>query len=208
MEKWLSKTYHRNRLEHILQAQSKKLKGKILDIGSKNRRYDNLFLGCEIIAVDKIENREKDVLLGDIEQGLNFEDSYFDGVLCIEVFEYLENHQKAIKEISRLLKPGGVGIVSVPFLYHDHEDKIRFTIDFLTNEFKNYFDVYSIKIGNAFTVVWDVIRKKIYNIKNKFIRLFLLILISPFYLLLKIFRLEKIEDNFYSGIFLFINKPI
>lgn len=49
----------------------------------------------------------------DIEQ-LNFEDSYFDVVLCIGVIEYLKDYHKAIAIITRILKKGGIAIISMP----------------------------------------------------------------------------------------------
>ncbi len=49
----------------------------------------------------------------DIEH-LDFEDSYFDVVLCIGVIEYLQDYHGAIEIISRILKKGGMAIISVP----------------------------------------------------------------------------------------------
>lgn len=49
----------------------------------------------------------------DIEQ-LDFEDSYFDVVLCIGVIEYLRDYHKAIAIISKILKKDGIAIISMP----------------------------------------------------------------------------------------------
>ena len=43
------------------------------------------------------------------------EDSSFDATLCSEVFEHLPDPLKAVKEYSRLLKPGGILILTAPF---------------------------------------------------------------------------------------------
>ncbi len=43
-----------------------------------------------------------------------FPDNHFDRIVCIEVLEHVKDHKQAIKEIARVLKPGGVGIISVP----------------------------------------------------------------------------------------------
>jgi len=45
---------------------------------------------------------------------LPFEDDSFGLVTCIEVLEHLEDDSKAVSEISRVLKPGGFLIASVP----------------------------------------------------------------------------------------------
>ena len=45
---------------------------------------------------------------------LPFADNTFDLVICSEVLEHLENYHSAIKEIYRILKPGGKFLPSVP----------------------------------------------------------------------------------------------
>ncbi|MBA7511778.1 Ubiquinone biosynthesis O-methyltransferase, mitochondrial [subsurface metagenome] len=51
-------------------------------------------------------------LQGDIES-LPFKDSVFDMVLCLGVITYLKSEQKALQEMSRILKPGGTMILSI-----------------------------------------------------------------------------------------------
>jgi ubiquinone/menaquinone biosynthesis C-methylase UbiE len=53
------------------------------------------------------------VVLGDIE-AMPFEDGSFGAVLCTEVLEHIPDPAKALGEIRRVLKPGGVLIGSVP----------------------------------------------------------------------------------------------
>ena len=45
---------------------------------------------------------------------LPFADESFDKVVCSEVLEHIPDYQGAIKEIERVLKPGGVAAISVP----------------------------------------------------------------------------------------------
>ncbi len=47
-------------------------------------------------------------------EGLPFENASFDCVTCLEVIEHLIFPEKAISEISRVLKPGGHVIITVP----------------------------------------------------------------------------------------------
>jgi ubiquinone/menaquinone biosynthesis C-methylase UbiE len=54
-------------------------------------------------------------------QALPFEDSSFDLITCLEVLEHLEDDEKAVREISRVLKPGGYLIASVPSQYYFEE---------------------------------------------------------------------------------------
>ena len=43
-----------------------------------------------------------------------FESESFDAIICIHVLEHVENDRKAIKELFRILKPGGWSLISVP----------------------------------------------------------------------------------------------
>lgn len=45
---------------------------------------------------------------------LPFNDNYFDLVICSEVLEHIPDHEKAVSEIIRVLKPGKNLVVSVP----------------------------------------------------------------------------------------------
>lgn len=47
-------------------------------------------------------------------------DSSFDAIMCVEVLEHLPNPALAIKEFSRLLKPGGHLIITAPFCSLTH----------------------------------------------------------------------------------------
>ena len=51
---------------------------------------------------------------GDIEKGLPFEDNTFDGLIFTEVLEHLNDDRHALKEIFRVMKPGGVVALTVP----------------------------------------------------------------------------------------------
>jgi SAM-dependent methyltransferase len=51
--------------------------------------------------------------VGDIER-IPFPVNTFDGVVCLGVVEYLDTDAKALREIERVLKPGGKAVVSTP----------------------------------------------------------------------------------------------
>ncbi len=206
MRKYIRNTMHRNILEDFLKKNSSLFKNKIIDIGSANRRYDHLFTS-KITAVDIVENNKKDVVFGDLEKGLGFQDDSFSGALCIEVFEYLDNYEKAIVELSRILEKDGTALVSMPFLYPQHGDNIRFTDDFISGKFKNYFsDVNMFHIGNGFTLIWDILRLKVFRLRPRFFGRVLFLFLLPYLGIMKLFRLDKKIDKFYSGLFFVLKK--
>jgi SAM-dependent methyltransferase len=56
---------------------------------------------------------------------LPFEDSSFDKVLCSEVLEHIEDDCGAVSEFARVLRPGGLLVVTVPSeasIVHQYED--------------------------------------------------------------------------------------
>jgi len=51
--------------------------------------------------------------VGDIER-VPFPDNTFDGVMCLGVMEYLNSDEPALREIWRVLKPGGQAVITTP----------------------------------------------------------------------------------------------
>jgi len=51
-------------------------------------------------------------------QHLPFKDNYFDVVISSEVFEHIRLIDKALSEVSRVLKDGGYMIMTIPYLYN------------------------------------------------------------------------------------------
>lgn len=74
--------------------------------------------GADIYGLD-LNYQSKYVARGDV-LAMPFEDARFDAVLLLDVFEHLafENQRKALKEIRRVLKPGGHFVASIPNLAH------------------------------------------------------------------------------------------
>jgi SAM-dependent methyltransferase len=54
-------------------------------------------------------------------QKFPFEAGSFDSILCNQVLEHVFNPEEFIKEIHRVLKPNGVIILTVPFMWDEHE---------------------------------------------------------------------------------------
>lgn len=57
-------------------------------------------------------------------------DSCFDAILCTEVFEHLPDPKAAINEFARLLRPGGILIVTAPFCSLTHFAPYHFSTGF------------------------------------------------------------------------------
>lgn len=130
---------------------------KLLDIGAKNSPYiDSLTKICDDYMTLDIDINTNPDICGDI-HNINWEDNYFDVVVATEVLEHLHDPKLAINQINRILKPGGICILSVPFLYPYHpdpQDFYRYTIDGLYSLFQNFTDVKVEYHGNRLQVIW------------------------------------------------------
>ena len=102
--------------------------GLALDIGCGSGAMvrDLLSLGFNVFASDISpgmleatketikEHPRKDFVVFDEEdiEDMSYPDNSFDVIVCLGVIEYLQNDRNAFKEIARVLKPGGIALVS------------------------------------------------------------------------------------------------
>jgi SAM-dependent methyltransferase len=137
--------FSRKGLHRKLKNICPKVQGSVLDFGCGRKPYRELFSNVsEYIGVDyeneghPHENEDIDVFYDG--KSLPFESERFDVVFTSEVFEHVENLDEMIKELHRVLKPGGKLLVTVPFVYMEHEmpyDFRRFSINGLSSFLKN-----------------------------------------------------------------------
>lgn len=97
---------------------------KIVDIGGKKVRKRGLFdlarYGADVTYVNTEKADEPDVLAD--ASSIPLPDHSFDIAIMGEILEHLPDPIRALKEASRLLKPGGKLLATVPFLYPIHAD--------------------------------------------------------------------------------------
>ena len=121
-----------NWLNHILiidflKEAARTLSGGVLaDIGCGIKPYETIFspYTTKHIGIDRQDSPhggDAVDIIGDA-YATNLEDNSCDAVLLTEVLEHLEEPKTALVEISRILKPGGVLIGTVPFFWHLHEE--------------------------------------------------------------------------------------
>ena len=100
--------------------------GRVADVGSADRWLQkHLSSNAEYWAVDlpaaggRIYADYPDVFSS--AEALPFADETFDAVACFEVLEHVENPALAVGEAVRVLRPGGIYVLSTPFLYPLHD---------------------------------------------------------------------------------------
>ena len=152
-------------LRAVEKAAPSGLTGDYLDIGSGKgelltllaNRYPELrSFACD--CTDELMQREKQkVVLVDLnQQPLPFADKRFDLVTCSETIEHLEDYWRVLREIFRVLRPGGLAVFTTPNILN-----LRSRFRFFSTGFYNLFgplmpdekDVYSPR-GHITPVSW------------------------------------------------------
>ncbi len=120
-------------------------KSTIYDIGSKGIRAGYAFgtppIDANIVCVD-IEDGPGVDLVADAHDLHMVKNNSVDFVTSVSVLEHVKYPQIVVKEMHRILKPGGIIYINVPFLFPFHADPsdfYRFTfkgIDLLCEEFE------------------------------------------------------------------------
>ncbi|MBT3538554.1 class I SAM-dependent methyltransferase [Candidatus Parcubacteria bacterium] len=99
---------------------------KILDIGAGDGAFadyvdkkDIYLLDGNEMSCEKLREKYKNVFNHKIPKVFDFSNNFFDVIHCSHVIEHLEysDAYEFIKELDRILKPGGILIISAPLMY-------------------------------------------------------------------------------------------
>lgn len=105
-------------------ALAKYISGKTLDIGCGQKPYEKVFkstqyIGLEIDTVENRKNKKADYFYN--RNTFPFQNNEFDSVIVNEVLEHVFNPADFLNEIYRVLKPSGMLLMTVPFVWDEHE---------------------------------------------------------------------------------------
>ena len=112
------------------------IQGHVLSIGSGNDEdneggyYRNYFKNCSSYKTSEVTDEFNCDMVIDVRSMPEIEDESFDCVYCSGVLEHVDNHLAALDEITRILKPGGILLLGLPFRQAIHlapTDYWRFT---------------------------------------------------------------------------------
>ena len=144
----LDRYFIRNSIFKAIEEVSKDFHGNLLDIGCGKMPYKKY-----ILEKSKVENYIgldlESALVYDLKiqpdctwDGVNmpFEENSFDCAFGTEVLEHCPQPDVVLKEVVRVLKPGGIFFFTVPFLWNLHEvphDEYRYTPFSLERHLRN-----------------------------------------------------------------------
>ncbi|MFO0765105.1 MAG: methyltransferase domain-containing protein [Patescibacteria group bacterium] len=102
-------------------------RGRVLDVGGGSRfqkgmkQYETLFANTRYETMDVSADYSPDIV-GDI-HAIPLEEASVDAIICRSVLEHVQDPGLAMKEMYRILKPGGVLFLQVPSTYPYHARK-------------------------------------------------------------------------------------
>ena len=108
---------------------------KVLDVGAGGCPYKSLFSHCEYFSHDFVQLSPEQIqdqkgygkidFVSDI-LDIPVPDNSYDIILCTEVIEHVPDPIAVIKEISRILKPGGTLLITAPLQSGLHQEPYHF----------------------------------------------------------------------------------
>lgn len=141
----------RKEIYNFIKENAELFSGKLLDFGGGSKPYQSLFPQIKDYKSIEVESDKEDINADYIYDGkrIPFEDNYFESIICTEVFEHIEDINFTLIELKRVLKPGGLILITTPFMCIEHE---------MPNDFRRLSlnGVLSLMNSNGF----EVIKKK------------------------------------------------
>ncbi len=127
-------------VEDLIESEVRDIAGRmesgqiILDAGAGEARHRKYFKRGRYVALDaaygdKTWDYSNLDLVGDVED-IPLRDDSVDYILCMSLLEHTRNPRKVLLELGRVLKPGGILAIVVPFLWEEHQiphDYFRYT---------------------------------------------------------------------------------
>lgn len=131
----------------------------VVDIGAGRAPYKKFVKCNKYIAIDK-ENRgaANDLILADINSGIPLPDESVDLIIMTEVLEHVKKPAEVIKDAYRILRKGGIIILTTPMTWPIHErpnDFFRYTqfgLEYLLKEAG--FKEFKINASNGFFILF------------------------------------------------------
>jgi len=138
------------------------ISGKVVDVGAGLSPFKHLlnreiaqYTGLDIESADSFGYNNPDVVHFDGKQ-IPLDSDSIDSLICTEVLEHVEDAQRLIDEMYRVVRPGGRSVITVPWSARYHyipHDFHRFTPSRLKNLFVSFSAVSVEARGTDITVI-------------------------------------------------------
>ncbi len=153
-------TAHRVLLDRLIADHTNSVTGDVLVLGAGMIDYRKVFPNAKSVVNTDIYLFGPHIDMCLDAHALPFQADRYDYVVAIEVFEHLYDPSQACNEIYRVLKKGGVLIITIPFLFRIHgdpSDYSRFTEYGLANLLSCFANMKLSSYGGRISVISDLI---------------------------------------------------
>lgn len=127
---WISERRLRTQVEAAIGATRLSPSERWLDVGCGLRPYESCFPAGSYVGVDiEVSGRDADLKAPDHYydgRTLPFSADNFDGIISTQVLEHVPDPRGLLAEMHRVIKPGGALIISLPFVWQEHEEPYDF----------------------------------------------------------------------------------
>lgn len=161
--------YARNELLKAVKNYAHYINGKTLDVGCGKKPYKSLFSSSEYIGLDfegAHDHSDEDIDVFYDGKEFPFKDNEFDSVVCTQTLEHVNNPNDLVKEIHRVLKSEGILLLSVPFIWGEHEKPHDYT-RYTSFGLKYLLEQTGFDVLKQYKTLQDI--RAIYQLKNFFI---------------------------------------
>jgi SAM-dependent methyltransferase len=116
--------FARRELFMAMKELAPEVRGRVLDVGCGNRPYQSLidasdYVGLELDTPENRRSKAADAFYDG--RTFPFDDRSFDSVICNQVLEHVFEPEAFVEEMGRVLKDGGRLLLTVPFVWDEHE---------------------------------------------------------------------------------------
>lgn len=121
--------FARRSLWRAMRGLAPRLEGRLLDVGCGTKPYRTLFAVQDYVGLDIDSETTRRLGCADlVYDGSVFPvaDGTFDAVLCNQVLEHVFTPDAFVAEIVRVLRPGGLLLLTVPFVWDEHEQPVDY----------------------------------------------------------------------------------
>jgi glycosyltransferase involved in cell wall biosynthesis len=148
-------------IENFLTKNESLIKGRVLEIGDNEYtlKYGQLNVSqSDILHID--EKNPKATFVGDLSDAPHLPDNSFDCIILTQTLHLIYHHHKALETCYRILKPGGVLLLTVPGISHIDQGEWKdiwlwaFTGSSIKRMLAEVFSIENIKVdtfGNVLT---------------------------------------------------------
>lgn len=142
-------------IENFLEAHKSDVKGIVMEIASSSyiERFGEKRVDKKIVL--HVKGWGKDAMKGNLETGEGLTENMVDCLICTQTLQYIYNLKDTAKNIYKILKPGGVALITVPgiealSMYDDENwgEKWSFTPKSLSEIFNPVFGSDNVEINS------------------------------------------------------------